>query len=137
MVAKKSRGLRLYVTNMLSLFMDRFVDRLFSRLRGLGYQARMISVGHLCLLQKQINEQRDQGLLDNQFYLDRLDWFQFKIPESLTRARSLIIVAVPIPQNRAIFTWNGKRRPPLLLQLTLHALTNAQINESRAFLQKY
>jgi len=91
--------------------MDKFVDELFSHLRELGYQARTISIEHLHLLQKQIDEQRNQGLLDNQFYQDRLDWFRFQIPESLQKARSMIVVAVPRPQTRAIFTWNGNRRP--------------------------
>jgi hypothetical protein len=70
----------------LSFIMDRFVDELFSRLRELGYQARMISIDRLHLLKKQIDEQRNRGLLDNQFYQERLAWFRFQIPEGLPRA---------------------------------------------------
>ena len=98
----------------LSFIMDRFVDELFSRLKELGYQARTISIDRLHLLQKQIDEQRNQGLLDNQFYQERLDWFRFQIPEGLPRTRSMIVVAVPRPQARAIFTWNRQRRPLVL-----------------------
>ncbi len=94
--------------------MDKFVDDLFNHLRELGYQARTVSIDHLHSLQKQIDEQRDQELLDKQFYHDRLDWFHIQIPESLPRARSMIVVAVPRPQTRAIFTWNGNRRPLIL-----------------------
>jgi len=74
----------------------------------------MISVDHLHSLQKQIEEQHSQGLLDDQFFQERLDWFRFQIPESLPKAQSLIVVAVPRPQTRAIFTWNGIRRPLIL-----------------------
>ena len=94
--------------------MDKFVDEVFARSRERGYQARMISVEHLPLLQKQIEEQRSQKLLDSQFFEERLSWVQFQIPESLPKAQSVIVVAVPRPQTRAVFTWNGVRRPLIL-----------------------
>ncbi len=94
--------------------MDRFVDELFKRLRDLGYQTRMVSIEHLRLLQKQIDEQRNQGLLNNQFFQERLSWLRFQIPESLPKAQSMIVVAVPRPQTRAVFTWNGIRRSLVL-----------------------
>jgi len=103
--------------------MNRFADELFSRLRELGYKARTVSIDHLCLLQKQIEEQRSQGLLNSEFYQNRLDWFRFQIPESLPKAQSLIVVAVPRPQTRAVFTWNGIRRP-LILPPTYTAYSN-------------
>ncbi len=94
--------------------MARFVDELFDRLRELGYQARMISVEHLPLLQKQVEEQRSQKLLDSQFFEERLSWVRFEVPESLPKAQSIVVVAVPRPQTRAVFTWNGVRRPIIL-----------------------
>jgi epoxyqueuosine reductase len=94
--------------------MDRFIDDVFDRLGKLGYKARMVSIDHLPELKKQIVEQRSQELLDNQFYQERLAWFRFQIPESLPNAGSMIIVAVPRPQTRAVFTWNGIRRPLIL-----------------------
>jgi epoxyqueuosine reductase len=99
---------------MPSSVMDRFVDELFVRLRERGYQARMISISHLQLLQKEIDSFRNQGLLDSEFYQHRLAWFSFQVPEDLPKAQSLIVVAIPRPQTRAIFTWNGQRRPLIL-----------------------
>ncbi len=83
-------------------------------MRDRGYQARMISVEHLPLLQKQIEEQRSQKLLDPQFFQERLSWVRFEVPESLPKAKSIIAIAVPRPQTRAVFTWNGIRRPLIL-----------------------
>jgi epoxyqueuosine reductase len=100
--------------NMMSSAMDRFVDTLFVRLRERGFQARIVSVSHLHQLQKEIERLRNHALLDSQFYQDRLAWFNFQIPEDLPKAQSLIVVAVPRPQTRAIFTWNGQRRPLIL-----------------------
>jgi len=75
------------------------------------YQSRVVSVGRLGLLQRQICEQRDQELLDGQFFQDRLAWFRFEVPEGLAEVRSMVVVAVPRPMTRAVFMWDGIRRP--------------------------
>jgi len=90
--------------------MDRLVDELFVHLRERGYKARMVSIKNLHLLQKEIDGLREQGLFNNEFYQDRLDWFRFQVPESLPKTQSVIVVAVPRPQTRATFMWNGHRR---------------------------
>jgi epoxyqueuosine reductase len=94
--------------------MNSFVDSLLARLRERGFQARIVTVSHLHQLQKEIDSLRSLALLDNQFYQDRLAWFNFQVPEDLPKAQSLIVVAVPRPQTRAIFIWNGQRRPLIL-----------------------
>lgn len=94
--------------------MDRFVDELFAHLRARGYQGKTVSIEHLPSLQKEIERYLDQGLFDNEFYQERLARFRFTTPESLPRAQSVIVVAVPRPQTRAILTWNGHRRPLII-----------------------
>jgi len=74
----------------------------------------MVSVSHLQLLEKEIDRFRNRGLLDREFYQRRLAWFSFQIPENLPNAQCLIVVAVPRPQTRAIFTWNGKKHPLII-----------------------
>lgn len=94
--------------------MDRFVDELFARLRERGYKARIVSIDLLDLLQKEIDGFLRRGLFDNEFYQHRLALFSFQKPKDLPKAQSLIVVAVPRPQTRAIFTWKGRRRPLIL-----------------------
>jgi epoxyqueuosine reductase len=94
--------------------MARFVDKLFVDLRERGFPARIVSVSHLHQLQKEIESLHSHALLDSQFYQDRLAWFKFQTPEDLLRAQSLIVVAVPRPQTRAIFIWNGQRHPLII-----------------------
>jgi epoxyqueuosine reductase len=94
--------------------MDRFVDELFIRLRERSYQARMVSISHLHQLEKEIYSSRNRGLLDREFYQRRLAWFSFQIPEDLPKAQCLIVVAVPRPQTRAIFTWNEQKHPLII-----------------------
>jgi epoxyqueuosine reductase len=93
---------------------NRFADEMFVRLRERGYQARMVPISQLQLLKKEINSLRNCGLLESEFYQHRLAWFNFQVPEDLPEAQSLIVVAVPRPQTRAIFTWNGQRRPLII-----------------------
>jgi epoxyqueuosine reductase len=100
--------------NMPSSIMDRLIDELSARLRERGYQARMVSISHLQRLQKDVDSLRSQGLLDSEFCERRLGWFSFQIPEGLPKAQSMIVVAVPRPQTRAIFLWNGQRRSLIL-----------------------
>jgi epoxyqueuosine reductase len=94
--------------------MDKFVDNLFIRLREQGFRARIVSVSHLHQLQKEIESLHSRALLDSQFYQDELVRFKFQIPKELPKAQSLIVVAVPRPQTRAIFTWNGRRQSLIL-----------------------
>jgi epoxyqueuosine reductase len=88
-----------------------FAEELVASLGERGYQARVVSVSHLHQLKKEIEDLRSHASLDSQFYQDRLVWFDFQIPRNLPEAKSLIVVAVPRPQTRAIFVWNGQRRP--------------------------
>jgi epoxyqueuosine reductase len=88
-----------------------FAKELVASLGERGYQARIVSVSHLHQLKKKIESLRSHALLDSQFYQARLVWFDFQVPRNLPEAKSLIVVAVPRPQTRAIFVWNGQRRP--------------------------
>jgi epoxyqueuosine reductase len=90
------------------------VEELFLYLAERGYQGRIVSIQHLPELKEDIEGRRRQGLFDKEFYQERLAWFDFRIPDSLLEAKSMIVVAVPRPQSQAAFTWNGETRALLL-----------------------
>ena len=94
--------------------MDKSVDNLLVRLREQGFRARIVSISHLHQLQNEIESLPSQALIDSQFYQDRLVRFKFQIPKDLPNAQSMIVMAVPRPQTRAIFIWNGRRQPLIL-----------------------
>jgi epoxyqueuosine reductase len=94
--------------------MDGFANELLACLKELGFQMRIVSVSHLHQLQEEIEGLRTQGFLERQFYEDRLTWFSFQVPSDFSEARSLIVVAAPRPQTRAIFGWNGESRPLII-----------------------
>ena len=85
-------------------------EKLFLDLAQRGYKGRIVSAKHLQDLKEEIERHRAKGLLDEELYKEYLSWFEFKVPESLSGAKSLIIVALPSPQNQAIFKWNGESR---------------------------
>jgi epoxyqueuosine reductase len=95
--------------------MDSFIDEMLADLRRDGYQTQLVSIDRVALLQKQFDGLRRKGLFDDAFFRERLAWFHFQTPENLPRARSVIVAAIPRPQNRAIFTLNGRRLALIVL----------------------
>ena len=90
------------------------MDEILLKLGECGYQGRIVSIQRLCDLQEEIQRRHKLSLFDEDFYQERLAWFDFRIPDSLPKATSLIVVAVPRPQSQAIFTWNGESRSLML-----------------------
>ncbi len=70
----------------------------------------MVSTDHLPSLQTEIEGRHQRGELNDEFYKLRLTWFDFQLPKSLRKARSLIVVALPRPQTQATFNWRGQKR---------------------------
>lgn len=99
-----------YFSRHVVIGMDSSIGELLADLRGRGYQARLVSIDRVALLHKQLDGLRKKGLFDDAFFQERLAWFRFQAPESLPRAQSVIVAAIPRPQTRAIFTLNGDRR---------------------------
>ena len=93
---------------------DAFTKRLLPRLTERGYQGRIISIRHLTELQEEIKERYSQGSFDEEFYHLRLTFYDFRAPETLPEAKSIIVVAVPRPQAQATFMFEGKKRDLIL-----------------------
>jgi epoxyqueuosine reductase len=91
-----------------------FTEEVLLHLTEHGYKGRIISVQHLRNLQEEIERRHKESLLDKEFYNERLAWFDFRIPDNLPEAKSLIVVAVPRPQSQTVFKWNGKSRTLIL-----------------------
>jgi len=103
---------------ILGLAQDRSIERLTgelrSRLEERGYQSRTVSVQHLRDLQEGIEGNRSRGFLNEEFYQERLTFFTFNPPDLMREARSLVVVAVPRPQTRVVFTWQGESMPVIM-----------------------
>jgi epoxyqueuosine reductase len=87
------------------------IPTLLRQLDDRGCKGRVVPIHHLRDLQEEIEGRHRQELFDEEFYQERLAGFKFDPPGDLPDARSLIVVAVPQPQIRFTFTWNGKAIP--------------------------
>ena len=78
------------------------------QLASQGYKSKILSSDHIQGLQKDIESQYRQGLFDEEFYTEELTGFDFKIADSLSGSKSLIIVAAPQPRVRVTFNYQGE-----------------------------
>ena len=86
---------------------ERFLDMIEER----GWKSRIVPIGHLADLQEAICGRYDDGLIDKALYREQLGSLSFDPPGDLKDARSIVIVAVPTPQMRIVFHWQGERVP--------------------------
>lgn len=87
------------------------VAEVMSQLKEQNFDGRIVSIKHLRDLQNAIEAYHKQGLFDDEFYKVWITEFVFSPPENMPTPGSLIIVAVPQPQYRITFEWNGKSHP--------------------------
>jgi epoxyqueuosine reductase len=105
------------------------VSDLLCRLGEIGYRGRVVPAERLRDLQEEIEGRHRQELFDEEFYQERLAGFKFDPPGDLG-ARSLIVVAVPQPQIRFTFTWNGEAIPLVIPPTYLYwRETDKQVEE--------
>ncbi len=81
------------------------------QMKSNGLFARTISVDHLNGLRDDIDALRKDGLFDPEFYDDNLPWFDFRVPDDLPNASTIVIVAKPKPMLSVTFRWNGRAIP--------------------------
>ena len=87
------------------------VEKLFYMIEEQGWKARIVPIEHLADLEEAIRDRYESGLFDEALYQGQLSFFSFDPPADLPSTRSIIIVAVPTPQMRIVFHWQGERVP--------------------------
>lgn len=87
---------------------------LYVQLEKHGYRGKIVSIEHLRELQDEIEGRHKNGELDKEISQRYLQGFNFKVPDSLSDAKSILIVAAPQPQVQVSFNANGKILPVLI-----------------------
>ena len=82
--------------------------KLFSSLENLGFKAGLVSVKHLQEVRDAIEGSHKQGLIDDDLYREYFSGFDFTVPNVLSEAKSIIIVAAPVPALQVTFMRNGQ-----------------------------
>ncbi len=95
-------------------------NNLLAPLEQLGFGVRVVSIGRLKDLQEEFEVRHRKHQFEEGFYRERLGGFTFRPPETLPKARSLIVVAVRQPQMRFTFTRNGKPVQTIVPPTYLH-----------------
>lgn len=107
-----------------------------------GFKVRVISIEHIEEIQSDIENTKQTHKDVNNYIGKYLNKFNYKIPENLLEAKSIIVVAVPQPIVRIHFTLNRKKHavimPPMYLLNTSSELEEEQkkISEVTTILQE-
>jgi epoxyqueuosine reductase len=90
------------------------MEKLFNLIEERGWRGRIVPISHLTDLRYAIISRVEQGLIDEKLYRDQLSFFSFDPPADLPSIRSIIIIAVPTPQMRIIYQWQGRHIPVIV-----------------------
>ena len=92
-----------------SINSDNLNKEIISNLRDNGFEGCIISIDHLHNLEKEFKDLYSKGTFDEEFYQDYLaNYLSFTPPDTLPNIKSIIVVALPDPQYKFSFTWEGK-----------------------------
>ena len=86
---------------------EEITKTLYVQMEKQAYKGKIASIDHVSELQDEIEEKYRKGLLSKEVYREVLSYVDFRIPEISPKAESIIVVAVPQPQVRLTFNWNG------------------------------
>ena len=87
---------------------------LYKSIEKQGFQGRIVSIAHLKVLQNEIEAHHKKGLLDKELYDAYLASFDFECQRKLAGANSLIIISMPQPQVRIMFTLEDNSFPVII-----------------------
>ena len=87
---------------------DSLVLTVLSKLGEAGFKARIVSAKHLTELKEEMERNHSEGLIDDGVYQAYSYAFNFEVPETLSPARSIVVVASPVPAEQVTFTLDGR-----------------------------
>lgn len=93
---------------------ESIAEALSARLQEQGYPYRTVDVRHAGELLAEIDARRADGEFAPEFYQERLAHYARVTREAWAGARTLIMLAVPAPQTRVVFHWEGRAQPVIL-----------------------
>lgn len=108
---------------------DNITNQIYERFAQKGWKGKIVSISHLGELHKEIEEHRENGLLDETLYEEYLASFDFNVSETFDRTASVIIVAAPQPQVRITVAYQG-RIFPVIIPPTYDMATDHHIKDA-------
>jgi len=87
--------------------MSKIIEDLYAHLNKSNYRAKIVSTNNLFSLINEIQQYHQKGLIEKSFFKERLSWLSSSLLKNISAEKSVIIIAVPRPQSKASFNWNG------------------------------
>jgi len=84
---------------------------LIAAIESRGWRGRVVPVSHLPDLEEAVRGFYARGHLAEPAWRRVLSYLTFELPADLPEARSVVVVAVPVPQVRLVFHRRGERVP--------------------------
>jgi len=89
--------------------MNGIITKIEEGMKQFGYKAKTVSITHLPEVQDAVGKLVRQGLLNKQLHEG---WhFYLQTNKNLPEAKTIVIVAMPQPITRILFTWQGTTYP--------------------------
>jgi epoxyqueuosine reductase len=109
-------------------------QKIYQELEVMGYKVRSVNAKRIPDLQKDIRVRHEQNLIFPKLYEDYRSYFEFTPSVKFKKIESLIIIAIPVPQYRAVFNWNQKEIPLLIPPTYLYGFDI--VNQMRDFFKE-
>ncbi|MFW9894950.1 MAG: 4Fe-4S double cluster binding domain-containing protein [Candidatus Thorarchaeota archaeon] len=102
---------------------DDIIDKFYKTLALKGYKGRIVHAKRISDLRNDIKIRREQNLIYPPLYEEYKTYFEFKPNVKFSQINSLFIIAVPVPQFKAIFHVNQREYPTLIPPTYLYGLS--------------
>jgi epoxyqueuosine reductase len=93
---------------------DRLIQEMRQDLEGSGFKSSVVSVRRVEELRLGLEDLRDKGVLNEEFYKERIAAYSFRPPADLPKAKSVILTAVRQPKVVVKFMLSGKVYPAII-----------------------
>ncbi|MFX1376287.1 MAG: 4Fe-4S double cluster binding domain-containing protein [Promethearchaeota archaeon] len=84
---------------------NKIIQKFHKTVEAKGYKAKIVHAKHIPDIRNDIKTQYEQNLIFPQLYEDYKAYFEFKPNVEFDEINSLFIIAIPVPQFKAIFHW--------------------------------
>ena len=87
---------------------------LIEELQKNGLKAGITSIGHIGEIKEEIDNLKEQSLLDGQFCRESLHWMNFDPSHTMPHAKSILVVAYPQLMTMLKFEYHGKNHAVII-----------------------
>ena len=109
---------------------NKIIQKFHDELTVKGYKGQVVHAKHIPDLRNDIRKHHEQNLIYPPLYEDYKEYFEFKPEVGFDEINSLFIIAIPVPQFKAIFHQNEKELSLLIPPTYLYGLDIVnQIND--------